>query len=77
MRNCLEKFLTAWRTAAPGCPRRKLESLRYRSFHALRVGQRPMRGCLEKFLVAQASRLYISEWVTAASACPALNITAC
>jgi hypothetical protein len=44
---CLEKFLTAWRTAAPGCPRRRLESLRYRSFHALRVGRRPMRDCLD------------------------------
>jgi hypothetical protein len=44
---CLEKFLTVWRTAAPGCPRRRLESLRHRSFHALWVGQRPMNDCLK------------------------------
>jgi hypothetical protein len=38
-----EKFLTVCRTAALGCPWRRLESLRHRSFHALRVDQRPMR----------------------------------
>jgi len=45
---CYEKFLPICRTAALGCPWRRLESLRHRSFHALRVDQRPMRNCSEK-----------------------------
>ena len=49
MQDCSEKFLTVCRTAAPGCPRRRLESLRYRSFHALWVGRRPMHDCPENF----------------------------
>jgi len=53
----LEKFLAIWRTAVPGCPRRRLESLRYRSFHVLRVGHRPRRDCFEKFLAPPAFRL--------------------
>jgi hypothetical protein len=57
---CLEKFLTVWRTAAPGCPRRRRESLRHRSFHALWVGHRPMSDCPDKFNVGCAlrTRLY-------------------
>jgi hypothetical protein len=42
MRNCYKKFLGICRTAGLGCPWRRLVSLRYRSFHALRLGQRPM-----------------------------------
>jgi hypothetical protein len=55
--SCFEKFLAICRTAALGCPRRRLESLRYRSFHVLWAGQGPMRGCFEKFLAPRAFRL--------------------
>jgi hypothetical protein len=50
---CLEKFLVICRTAAPGCPERRLETLRHLSFYALRVSQRPRRDYFEKFSCVQ------------------------
>src|SRR3989339_2030739 len=58
MRNCSEKF-SRWHRLSSLCgPPGGRGGPPHQPFHALRVGQRPMRNCLEKFKV-QSSRLVV------------------